>query len=179
MQYEITIRNRTVRATVQRELAGEQSTSEAFRVAIPSHSYSSSWRIIDRSNNVLTLRDGARVFKVVQLRRSSTMVTFLVNGEEVVAYLNKNQGRTKATVTSSIASVDENVVSNFPAKVVKVSAAVGAKLEKDETLIVLEAMKMEAQIRVPRSCRVSEIFVSEGDMVERGKLLAKLKFEQS
>jgi len=42
--------------------------------------------------------------------------------------------------------------------------------------MILEAMKMEAQIKVPNDCVVKEILVKEGQMVEKGKILARLGF---
>ncbi len=64
--------------------------------------------------------------------------------------------------------------SNFPAKIVKIMAAKGDRLNQGDTIMVVEAMKMEAQIKVPSMCVVAEIFVREGEMVERGKTLARL-----
>ena len=47
----------------------------------------------------------------------------------------------------------------------------------NDTIIVLEAMKMESQIKTPGDCTVSDVFVKEGTLVERGKVLAKLVFD--
>ena len=45
-----------------------------------------------------------------------------------------------------------------------------------ETLLVLEAMKMETNLEAPSDCTVREVFVKEGEMVARGSKLARLDF---
>jgi biotin carboxyl carrier protein len=112
---------------------------------------------------------------VRQLARSRQSVEFLANGEQVTAEIT-GAGTKAIEVYSAIASVGELVVANFPAKVVKVNAKAGMSFDEDSTLIVLEAMKMEAMIKTPKKCRVVEVYVNEGDMVERGKALARLTF---
>ena len=54
--------------------------------------------------------------------------------------------------------------------VVKVGQQVGA----DETLMILESMKMEIPINAPAAGRVAKIHVKEGQTVQEGELLADL-----
>ena len=63
------------------------------------------------------------------------------------------------------------VASPMPGKVVKLLVDVGQEVKVDQGLIVIEAMKMENELRSTNSGRVKEIFVKEGDVVE---LSAKL-----
>ena len=44
----------------------------------------------------------------------------------------------------------------------------GDNIEEDETVIVLEAMKMETTIKTPHSGNIINIFVSNGDKVNVG-----------
>ena len=97
-----------------------------------------------------------------------------MNGKFVEA--STTTGKPRGSSRSSLASVNELVSSNFPAKVVKVNAKVGDELREGATLIVLEAMKMEAQIRVPSLCKVVAVYVKDGEMVEKGEPLARLSF---
>jgi biotin carboxyl carrier protein len=60
----------------------------------------------------------------------------------------------------------------MPGSVVSVDVAVGDTVRKGQTLVVLEAMKMEHPIGSPEEGVVSEIRVSAGEQVERGALLA-------
>jgi propionyl-CoA carboxylase alpha chain len=59
----------------------------------------------------------------------------------------------------------------MPGSVVSVEVSVGDAVRKGQTLVVLEAMKMEHPIGCPEDGVVSEVKVSAGDQVERGALL--------
>jgi biotin carboxyl carrier protein len=59
----------------------------------------------------------------------------------------------------------------MPGKVVRVVAARGQEVRAGECLAVMEAMKMENEIRSPRDGRIKEILVKEGQAVESGALL--------
>ncbi len=50
----------------------------------------------------------------------------------------------------------------------------GDSVEEGETVLVLEAMKMEMAIAAPAAGVVSEILVSKGDQVTSGQVLATL-----
>lgn len=63
------------------------------------------------------------------------------------------------------------VKSNMQGMVLKVMFPRGSTVKKGDTLIVLEAMKMENPIRSPRDGTVSEIFVDAGDVVQNGDVL--------
>lgn len=59
-------------------------------------------------------------------------------------------------------------------KVFKVEASVGQALKKGDTVIILEAMKMEIPVVAPEDGTVASIDVAVGDAVEAGKTLATL-----
>ncbi len=68
----------------------------------------------------------------------------------------------------------QEIVAPMPGRIVKVLAAAGQTVKAGESLIVIEAMKMQNEIRAPRDARVEMIQVSEGDGVESGALLLRL-----
>jgi biotin carboxyl carrier protein len=60
----------------------------------------------------------------------------------------------------------------MPGKVVKVLVAEGDPVSAGQTLLVLEAMKMEHTVRAPADGTLSRLAVSSGDQVDTGALLA-------
>ena len=60
----------------------------------------------------------------------------------------------------------------MPGRVVRVLAAVGDEVAPGAGVVVLEAMKMENEVRTPGGGRVLEMPVREGQAVEAGALLA-------
>jgi biotin carboxyl carrier protein len=63
----------------------------------------------------------------------------------------------------------------MPGKVVRVLVAAGDRVEPRQGLVVVEAMKMENELRAGRAGRVREIAVVEGASVEAGALLVVLE----
>jgi biotin carboxyl carrier protein len=60
-------------------------------------------------------------------------------------------------------------------KVLQVAVSVGDTVAEDDTLIVMEAMKMEIPVSAPCGGRVAEIRVAPGDAVETDQVLAVIE----
>jgi biotin carboxyl carrier protein len=59
--------------------------------------------------------------------------------------------------------------------VVDVPVHVGDTVEKGQTLVVLESMKMQMQLRSPRPGKVAKVEVQSGNQVEKGALLVQFE----
>jgi biotin carboxyl carrier protein len=66
------------------------------------------------------------------------------------------------------------VAARMAGRVVHIRVAVGDRVVKGQPLLVLEAMKMEDEVRAPRDGLVTEILVGEGNRVERDGVLVRL-----
>ena len=56
----------------------------------------------------------------------------------------------------------------------KVVVKEGQQVAADETLMILESMKMEIPVTAPKGGRVRRILVKEGQAVQEGQLLAEI-----
>jgi biotin carboxyl carrier protein len=65
----------------------------------------------------------------------------------------------------------ERLVAPMPGRVVRLLATEGQEVEVGEGLVVIEAMKMENELKALRKGRVSEVAVQEGQAVDAGALL--------
>ena len=63
------------------------------------------------------------------------------------------------------------VTASVPGNVYRLVVGVGDKVKENETLILLEAMKMETPVASPCDGEVASIDVSQGDVVEAGQLI--------
>lgn len=63
------------------------------------------------------------------------------------------------------------ILAPMPGRVVKILAVEHAEVAQGAGLLVIEAMKMQNEIRAPRSGQVDKIHVQEGDGVEAGARL--------
>lgn len=67
------------------------------------------------------------------------------------------------------------IVAPMPGRVLRVLAAAGDPVEAQQPVIVIEAMKMENELRAPRGGRIKEIGVAPGTSVEAGRVLAVIE----
>ncbi|HVA02924.1 MAG TPA: biotin carboxylase N-terminal domain-containing protein [Acidimicrobiales bacterium] len=63
------------------------------------------------------------------------------------------------------------LVAPLPGTVVKVAVTVGDAVRAGDTLVAIEAMKMEHEVRAPSDGTVTEVHVTPGEQVESGRLL--------
>lgn len=84
----------------------------------------------------------------------------------------KEEKASTSNVTPTSGSV--KVVAPMPGNIWKIKTSIGAKVEKHEVLLILEAMKMENEIVAPDAGTVTNILVKEGDAVEPGKVMVEM-----
>ena len=64
-----------------------------------------------------------------------------------------------------------SVICPMPGMIVAVKVKVGDRVNQDDVVVVLEAMKMQSEIRSPHGGVVKQILVNEGDLVKGGAVL--------
>lgn len=69
----------------------------------------------------------------------------------------------------------ETMTAPMPGNINEVAVTAGQAVKAGQTLVVLEAMKMENEIVAPRDCVVASVAVSKGDSVNAGDLLVTLQ----
>lgn len=67
------------------------------------------------------------------------------------------------------------LVAPVPGKVVSVLTSAGAEVKKDQTLFILESMKMEFEVKASLEGVIADITVAEGQQVDSGQVLATLE----
>jgi biotin carboxyl carrier protein len=72
-------------------------------------------------------------------------------------------------------SGDEAVRAPIAGRVVKLLVSVGQTVDRGDGVIVVEAMKMENEIRSEKGGRVEAVHVTQGASIENGQLLVTLK----
>ena len=80
----------------------------------------------------------------------------------------------KAAPKASAGAGSVKVSSPMPGKILSVKKNVGDSVSKGDTILVLEAMKMENDIVAPEDGTIASIDVNEGASLEAGAVLATL-----
>lgn len=76
-------------------------------------------------------------------------------------------------------AIKEEIRAPMPGKIKKVLKAQGDKVSGGETVLVMEAMKMEFELKAPASGEVKQVSCSADDQVELDQLLVQLKLGKS
>jgi biotin carboxyl carrier protein len=133
-------------------------------------------------------------YDVVIVNGSNDEVNLLINGERVRAYIAQTKaqlwihvnGRTvnlqrvaareagHRSASSAIHGGEQVLRAPMPGQVRAIQVQIGEQVEKGQTLMALEAMKMEIRIQAPRSGRVAKLAVQVGETVERDQVLAEI-----
>ncbi len=114
--------------------------------------------------------DEARRWHVAVASTDSEHWVF-VDGLVTRVAINREEGARKRPKGSN----EGGVTAPMPATVVAIHAAPGQTVQPGDTLIVLEAMKMELPIRSPRAGVIKSLHCNKGDLVQPGVTL--LEFE--
>ena len=78
-----------------------------------------------------------------------------------------------------IGAGDGQMRSPMPGQVKQLFVLEGAEVERNEVLLVLEAMKMEMRLSAPTAGRVAQLNVAEGESVEKDQLLVEIEAEEA
>lgn len=71
---------------------------------------------------------------------------------------------------------DQELKSGMPGKIIEIFVKPGEVVKANKPLLIMEAMKMENEMRAARDVKIKEIKVRQGDSVESGAVL--IKFEE-
>jgi acetyl/propionyl-CoA carboxylase alpha subunit len=86
-------------------------------------------------------------------------------------FFDLTEGAIRASSRAGSDKKVSKIKSQMPGKVVKIQVTEGEKVEANQSLLILEAMKMENEIRSPIQGIVKEIKVQPGQAIETGTLL--------
>ena len=114
------------------------------------------------------LIDGKRVTAYVSSESARRWVT--VNGQTFV--LTRSSGARKGGHAGHHAAGE--LTAPMPGQVRAVNVQEGESVTKGQTLLVLEAMKMEIRVQAPQAGVVKKLFVSQGQTVEREQMLVEI-----
>jgi biotin carboxyl carrier protein len=117
------------------------------------------------------LRDGTSAKVIVE--RSQDGYRLLVNGKQLSAQVESERARLLKRFDNQSTSKHHKaeVTAPMPALVVNVMVEVGQEVKPGQGLLILEAMKMENEIKAHNAGIVKEICVTKGRAVEKGELL--------
>jgi len=147
-------------------------TQSGDRYEFSLNGHSGQAQLISARNGSMTLLFDGRA---VQAHVVSHGGRILVAVEGRVYEFSTAQGKQGRERKSQAGGWEPEIRSPMPGKILEVRVSQGDEVEANQTLVVLEAMKMENTLASGARARVKTIHVAPGELVELGQLLVELE----
>lgn len=137
---------------------------------------------------------GDETVEVEVLRAEGGQLELLINGQRVTAYVSSDGAKRWVTVKGQTFVLTKSsgaknrakgsgagrdhaseLAAPMPGLVRSVNVEQGESVSKGQTLLVLEAMKMEIRIHAPREGVIKKLLVKQGQTVEREQVLIEIE----
>ncbi|AVX43556.1 biotin/lipoyl-containing protein [Campylobacter concisus] len=113
---------------------------------------------------------------VVNGSRYNVEVSEGFNDSIQVKSITEVEGKSVKSAKSAVAGATENdIVASLPGAVHKILVSAGDHVKKGQAIIVLEAMKMEIEVKAPKDGIIGSIEVSKGQSVANNQVVARFK----
>ena len=127
--------------------------------------------IFEISLGIYSVLLGGESFEVRVEERSNGLILHVGNHEFPAEIIDPRQWR-RGRRGSAEAEGRQQVLAPMPGKVVRVMIQEGGAIEAGQGLLVVEAMKMQNEIKSPKSGKIESLLVREGQAVNAGEVLA-------
>jgi geranyl-CoA carboxylase alpha subunit len=143
------------------------------------------WRNSNPEPTPIRLAAGGAERTILMTREDATYdaVTHHIDGDEVVVDIDGHTvrfaDRTYAPPAASISGGDGKLRAPMDGRVVAIKVAAGEKVVRGQTLVVLEAMKIQHQLKSTRDGQIESIAVREGQQVSNRTLLVSMAADRA
>jgi len=145
----------------------------------------------DEKGYLVTLANRSTRVEILRADAERGQLEISIDGERVIAYVSSHNARRWVTVHGRTFVLNKQsgtrktgsghphtageLTAPMPGQVRALNVAEGDTVTKGQTLLVLEAMKMEIRIQSPMDGRVNKLPVTQGQTVEREQLLVEIR----
>jgi biotin carboxyl carrier protein len=169
MQYEVEVNGRVRHIAVQRD-------GGRFAISLDGRE----WRVdavrLDARTLSLIVGDGKSCEVSVAANLSTGLSNVRVGTTQFDVALNTRRRARRDGQDQGVAGTGpQRIVAPMPGKIVRVAVTAGSAVRARQTVVVIEAMKMENELRAGRDGTVAELRAREGASVDAGELLVVIQ----
>jgi len=153
---------------------------------------------LEKKENIFVVSYGEKTFEADIRSISPNIISILIEGHSYQVYFARDKEKRSLSLEGQQFIVQEPLESRerfqkgeersredeltvkapMPGKVIKIDVSEKEKVRKNQTLAIVEAMKMENEIKSTIEGYVKKIFVSVGDLVDSEKPLIELELKE-
>jgi len=144
--------------------------------------------VIEKQKKTISVELNGKTYEVTVAFLNEDEILLIIDGKVYNAIICSNNSAYRVCINGSSFVVEKKSVSqilgkekpqgqkrdvktSMPGKIVKLLLAEGDDVEEGQAVLILEAMKMQNEIKSPQNGRVTKIGPNAGDSVETGALL--------
>ena|SRR5579864_897595 len=164
MIFHISVNQREYRVELERQEDGRWTSQvNGERIVLDS---------ANTASGVLSLLIGDRSLEVIA-GKTSEQIT--VDGVRYAIEVHDPRAWRTSRARTGASDGPKRIVAPMPGKVVRVLASAGSQVEMGAGIVVIEAMKMQNELKSPRKGRVTSVPAIEGALVNAGDVLAVIE----
>jgi Acetyl/propionyl-CoA carboxylase, alpha subunit len=153
--------------------------------------------LVSKDENKVTIKIDDKLYELDVVMAENGICSILNKGKSFTAELKRSENGKKYTVNTAFNTFPVEIVDNqakylrnrrkdetdesqdriyspMPGKVVKILVDKGCEVEAGQPVIVIEAMKMQSEYKVKKTCTIKDILVKEGDAINSDQTLITL-----
>lgn len=162
MTYEVLIDGKSYRVELKRGEQGYACRVDGREVALES---------VSAEREVLWLLLGGRSHEVRREAQANRALSLALRGRRYAAEVRDRRAFRERRAAADDSAGPVKLLAPMPGKVVRLLKTEGAQVEAGEGVVVVEAMKMQNEIRSPRKGVVRKILAAAGAAVNAGETL--------
>jgi biotin carboxyl carrier protein len=166
-----------------------------MKIYIPQKNKFAKFEVIEK-NGILEISDGKRTNLVdlkqlgnnhfsliidnqsslIEARPSDGEIRVVINQHEYIVPVLSERRKIEAEVLGDTESVDAKgeILAPMPGLILKIEVEEGQAIQPGQPLVIMEAMKMENEIRSQIEGKIQEVLIKENQKVEKNDLLLKI-----
>ena len=133
--------------------------------------------IIVQASGRILLRSGTKLYKIDNIEVEERNVSFSINGTYFETTVKDEQELLleKLGFHAGAAASAGSLNAPMPGKILELLISDGESVEEGQPVLILEAMKMENELKSPSNGVVSKLHIQQGDNVEKNQLLIDIE----
>lgn len=131
------------------------------------------YELIELNDSTYRLRIDQKIYDISSTKIENNKYVFSLKGYtfELVVMTALQEKASKVIEQTGLSSKVREIKAPMPGMILKLKKKTGDEIQSGESVIILEAMKMENDIKSPSNGVIKNIYISEGAAVEKGAKL--------
>lgn len=167
MIYEVTVAGKTHKVELARTGAGWRCKLNGRELPLD---------VVSIQNGVLSILVDGKSYEIKQETTAAAAETNIVVGHERFSTGVRDPRSLRSRQKAGAAEEGvKKITAPMPGKVVRILAPAGTAVEAGQGVLVIEAMKMQNEMKSPKKGTIKKLTVKEGAPVEAGQVLAEVE----